>query len=193
MQLLPFRYFITKGYLFHFTLKSVVATILTRPYFFCPPFLSETFGDVTEDLTTVLSWGNSCSISVHPPPPQYIMFSGACSVQTWQFHSRLLRSSLLRYSDSNPPFAMNVLLLTGVCVQHLLSVRGKLRGQQIWSGCHKNCAESRWPRTETERERHAYREKRQLDEFRLWRSAAHKRVWAEVNKEKSSLLLKAFS
>lgn len=144
MQLLPFRYFITKGYLFHFTLKSVVATILTRPYFFCPPFLSETFGDVTEDLTTVLSWGNSCSISVHPPPPpQYIMFSGACSVQTWQFHSRLLRSSLLRYSDSNPPFAMNVLLLTGVCVQHLLGVRGKLRGQQIWSGCHKNCAESR--------------------------------------------------
>ena len=81
MRLLPFRYFITKGYLFHFTLKSVVATILTRPYFFCPPFLSETFGDVTEDLTTVLSWGNSCSISVQTPPLHSIL----CSVERARF------------------------------------------------------------------------------------------------------------
>lgn len=94
MWLLPFRYFITKRYLFHFTLKSLVVTILTRPFFLLTPFpVVETFGNVTKDLTTMLSQGNSWCISVPPPPTrnsQYIMFSEACSVQSWQFHLRLL-------------------------------------------------------------------------------------------------------
>lgn len=84
MRLLPFRYFITKRYLFHFTLKSLVVTILTRPYFFLnpPPFLfSEIFGNITEDLTTVLSQGNSWFISV-PPPPSIL-----CSVERAQFRA----------------------------------------------------------------------------------------------------------
>lgn len=84
MRLLPFRYFITKRYLFHFTLKSLVVTILTRPYFFLnpPPFLfSEIFGNITEDLTTVLSQGNSWFISV--PLPLSIL----CSVERAQFRA----------------------------------------------------------------------------------------------------------
>lgn len=143
MRLLPFRYFITKRYLFHFTLKSLVVTILTRPYFFLnpPPFLfSEIFGNITEDLTTVLSQGNSWFISV-PPPPSIL-----CSVERAQFRAgnfTRIFSSLVCFATaiSGPLlffffsfFTMNVLLLTGVCVQHLLSVQGKVRGQQNWWG-----------------------------------------------------------
>lgn len=81
---MPFRYFITKRYLFHFTLKSLVATILTRPYFFLTPFpFSGTFGNVTKDLTTVLSQGNSWCISVPPPQPVSIL----CSVKRARFRA----------------------------------------------------------------------------------------------------------
>lgn len=56
------------------------------------------------------------------PPLQYIMFSGACLVQTWQFYSHLLWSSLLRYSDSHPPTIPRMYFSWQMFVDNIYSV-----------------------------------------------------------------------
>lgn len=74
------------------------------PLFALFPF-SETFEDITEDLTTALLSGETPGPSVRlllSHPSLYIMFSGACSVQTWQFFTNNSSGlSLLRYSRSH--------------------------------------------------------------------------------------------
>lgn len=69
--------------------------------FFLAPFpFSETFGNVSEDLTTVLSQGNSWFISV-PPPPSIL-----CSVERAQFRAgnfTRVFSSLVCFGTVTPP------------------------------------------------------------------------------------------
>lgn len=139
MRLLPFRYFITKRYLFHFTLKSLVLTILTRPFFSCALFLSLKHLETSLRIWPHALQGNSWCISVNPLSSAAL--SILCSVERARFRAGnftcVFSSLVCSGTTILTLFPTNVLLLTGVCVQRLLSVRGKWGASKFGRGVKK--------------------------------------------------------